>query len=415
VSVITHPERTGRRGGLALATLMLGAFVVGTAELVVVGVLPLVADDMHVSISTTGQVVTAYALGISLGGPILNALTTRLDRRFLAWLCLACYIGGNALAVAATGFGMMIAARFVTGSIHGLFIGVASVVAAGVVPPERKGRAMSMVFGGIAVATVVGIPLGTLVGQTVGWRATFAAIIVLGAVALLATLAFVPPVEGSGAGGIATQARCAFAPRVLAMLAVGVLLMAGQFAVFTYLTPFLEQVTGIPGGWVSAFLLAFGVASALGTFVGGPAADRSTTTTLWVGNALVIVMLAALYFASSTPILVALVLTAWGLLMFAILPSLQLRVISLAGAGGNLAATLSASAANAGIAAGAAVGGWVVAAHGVHALVLVGMLICGIALPASWAARWLAVPEEGTACRAAAPGVVEAAEGPVRA
>jgi MFS transporter, DHA1 family, inner membrane transport protein len=414
MSAITQLEGHRYRSQLALATLMLGAFVVGTAELVIVGVLPRVAEDMSVSISTTGQLVTAYALGISFGGPILNALTTRFGRRFLAWMCLSCYIAGNALAVVATGFGMLIAARFITGSIHGLFIGIASVVAAGIVPEERKGRAMSMVFGGIAVATVLGIPLGTLIGQTFGWRATFTGIIILGCLALMATLVFVPPVEGSGTGGFAEQARCAFAPRVLAMLAVGFTLMCGQFTVFTYLAPWLEDITNISGGLVSAFLLAFGIASAAGTFVGGLAADRSTTTTLWGGNTLVILALGLLFMVGSVPALVALVLGVWGLLMFAIFPSLQLRVISLAGVGGNLAATLSASAANAGIATGAVIGGWVVANHGVNPLVLVGLLICAIALPAAWGAQWLKAPEDGQDCRFVAPGVVESAEGPVR-
>jgi DHA1 family inner membrane transport protein len=414
MSVITQLEGHRYRSQLALTTLMLGAFVVGTAELVIVGVLPLVADDMSVSISTAGQLVTAYALGISFGGPILNALTTRFGRRVLAWMCLTCYIAGNALAVAASGFGMLVAARFITGSIHGLFIGVASVVAAGVVPEEKKGRAMSMVFGGIAVATVLGIPLGTLIGQTLGWRATFTGIIILGCLALLATLVFVPPVEGSGMGGLAEQARCAFAPRVLAMLAVGFTLMCGQFTVFTYLAPWLEDVTDISGGMISAFLLAFGVASAAGTFIGGMAADRSTSKTLWGGNVLVILALGLLYLVGSVPVLVALVLGVWGLLMFTILPSLQVRVIGLAGVGGNLAATLSASAANAGIAVGALIGGWVVSNHGVHPLVLVGLLISAIALPAAWATQWLRPPEAGQSCRFVAPGVVESTEGPVR-
>jgi DHA1 family inner membrane transport protein len=412
MSVITQLEQSRYRSQLALGTLMLGAFVVGTAELVVVGVLPLISEDMSVSISTAGQLVTAYALGIAFGGPVLNALTTRFGRRFLAWMCMSCYIAGNVLAVAAVNFGMLVAARFITGSIHGLFIGVASVVATGVVPAERQGRAMSMVFGGIAVATVLGIPLGTLIGQALSWQATFISIIILGSIALAATLLFVPPVEGSGQGGFRAQARCAFAPRVLAVMGVGYMLMAGQFAVFTYLAPFLEEVTGISGSLLSGFLFAFGIASAVGTFLGGLAADRSTTTTLWVGNALVIVTLAVLHLVGSVPVLVALVLVVWGLIMFAIFPPLQLRVISLAGIGGNLAATLSASAANAGIATGAVLGGWVVSAQGVDPIVLVGIVICGIALPAAWATKWLAVPTAGQECRLISPGVVKPADAP---
>src|ERR1044072_8183012 len=165
------------RNGLALASLALGSFVIGTAELVVVGILNLVAGDLGVSISTAGWVVTTYALGISLGGPIVSALTTRMSRLFLLRAALAIYVVGNLLAVVAANFGVLLVARVVTGSIHGLFIGVASMVAAGLVPAEKRGQAISMVFGGIAVATVLGVPLGTLIGQSMGWQGAFVGVI----------------------------------------------------------------------------------------------------------------------------------------------------------------------------------------------------------------------------------------------
>lgn len=193
------------RSNLALGTLGLGTFVMGTAELVVVGILNLIAQDMGVSISTAGQLVIAYALGISIGGPILTALTIRFGRRFQLWMSLAIYIAGNVLTVVAVAFSMFIVAQIVTGSIHGLFIGVAFAVAAGLVPPDRQGRAISIVIGGIAVSTVVGVPLGTLIGQAMGWQAAFIGIVVLGVVALASTLVFVPSVEGRGTGGFARR------------------------------------------------------------------------------------------------------------------------------------------------------------------------------------------------------------------
>lgn len=158
------------RGNLALGALALGAFAIGTAELVVIGILNLIAKDTAVSLSSAGQLITAYALGIAIGAPILTALTGRFGRRLVLRLSLVGFVAGNALAVGATSFHMLLLARVVTGSIHGLFIGVASVIAAGLVAPEHKGRAISMVFGGIAVSTVVGVPVGTLIGQTLGWR-----------------------------------------------------------------------------------------------------------------------------------------------------------------------------------------------------------------------------------------------------
>ena len=380
------------RSNLALGALALGSFVIGTAELVIVGILNLIADDLNVSISTAGQLVTGYALGISIGGPILTALTIRFGRRLLLLLSLAIYIAGNIVSVAAAGFGMLLAARIVTGSVHGLFIGVAFMVGAGLVPPDHRGRAVSMVFGGFSVATVLGVPLGTLIGQAMGWRATFVAVVILGVVALILTLVLIPPVELGGSRGAGAQARAAFAPRVLAMLGVGFLLLGGQFTALTYLSAFLGDITGISGQLISVFLLVFGIATAVGTFAGGRAADRGAATTLIVANTLLVLALALLYLIGSIPILVAVALAAWGLIGFGLVPSLQLRVITLAGRGGDLAATLGVSAVNLGIASGAVVGGWAGARWDVNATVVAATLICLVALPATWATRLLRAP-----------------------
>jgi MFS transporter, DHA1 family, inner membrane transport protein len=224
-------------------------------------------------------------------------------------------------------------------------------------------------------------------------------ILALGAVALAATLRCVPSVVGRGSGNFANQARAALAPRVMAMLGVGFLLLAGQFTAFTYLAPFLTDATGVSSGLVSAFLLAFGITSAVGTFLGGRAADRSASVTLIIANILLIVALAGVYLARETPGLVAVALAAWGLVGFGLVPAFQLRVISLAGPGGDLAATLGASAANAGIATGASIGGAVVAGSGVDAAVLVAVGLCALALPATWAAGYLRGPGEVRARR----------------
>ncbi|MFI5806359.1 MFS transporter [Streptomyces sp. NPDC051561] len=386
---------TAPRNKYALAVLGLGAFVIGTAELVVVGVLGLIASDLGVSVGTAGLLVTAYALGIALGGPLLTALTIKVPRRTLLWLALAVFIGGNLVAVAGGAFGMVVAARVLCGALHGLFIGSASAVATQLVAPERRGQAVGLVFGGIAVSTVFGVPLGTLVGQALGWRATFVGVVVLGVIALLATVSLVPPVRGTGSAGLGEQARHAFAPRVLVMLLAGLLLLGSQFTVFTYLAPFLEEVTGIGGGAVSAFLLVFGVFSAVGTFGGGRFADRNASNTLTVGAVILIAAIGALHLFGSNPVLVGLALAAWGLVGFGVTPALQLRVISLAGAGGDLAATLGASAVNAGIAVGAAVGGWALAAYGVGEVPLVALVGCAVALPVVWATRFLKVPGGG--------------------
>jgi MFS transporter, DHA1 family, inner membrane transport protein len=392
-TTIGPPPRS--RTNLALGALALGAFAIGTAELVVVGILDLIAKGTSVSVSTAGQLVTAYALGIAIGAPVLTALTGRFGRRMLLRLSLVAFIAGNGLAVAATNFHMLLLARVLTGSVHGLFIGVASVIAAGLVAPEHRGQAISMVFGGIAVSTVVGVPVGTLIGQALGWQAAFVAVSVLAVVALVASLLFIPPVAGRGRGKLGTQTHAAFAPRVLGMLGVGLLLMGAQFTAFTYLTPFLNRVTGVSGGLVSVFLLVFGLSAAAGTFIGGRAADHSATTTMVVANIVLVCALGALYLVGATPVLVLLALGAWGLAGFAIIPALQLRVINLAGTGGDLASTLGASAVNAGIAAGSLVGGAVLSRHGASAPLALATILCALAVPATWATRFLTPPLEG--------------------
>jgi DHA1 family inner membrane transport protein len=376
----------------ALSALGLGAFVVGTAELLVVGVLNLVAQDLGVSVSTAGMLVTGYALGISIGGPLLSAVTIRLDRRLLLWLSLLVYLAGNVLTLASGSFGMLLTSRILTGSVHGLFIGVAFAVAAGLVPRQRQGQAMAVVMGGITVSIVVGVPLGTLIGQAISWRAAFVVVVMLAAVALAAAILLVPRVAARGAGNFAAQAHAAFAPRVLAMLGVGLLLMGGQFTAFTYLEPYLENVTGISGGAVSGFLLIYGIAAAAGTFIGGRAADRSATVTLVAANALLLPALGLLYLLGSVPVAVAVVLAGWAIVGLGLVPALQLRVIGLAGEGADLAATLGVSAVNAGIAGGSLVGGAVVAGSGVHSVVLAALLVCAVALPASWATGLLVPP-----------------------
>jgi DHA1 family inner membrane transport protein len=382
-----------RRAHWGLAALGLGAFVVGTAELVIVGVLDSVAEDADVSVSTAGTLVTAYALGVAVGGPIVTALTSRFDRGRVLRVALATFVIANLITVIATGFGVIVATRFTTGAIHGLFIGAASMAAADLVEPERQGRALAVVFGGITISTVVGVPLGTLIGQQLGWRATFLAITILGAAVLALMLSVLPPVAAGRSGRSTTTARSALAPRVLAVLGVGALIIGGQVIVLTFMAPFLVDVTGVSGGTISVILCAFGVATAAGAMVGGWAADRNAAGTLVAANVALAAVLGLLYLAGPTPSMVALALIAWGLVGFGLVSTaLQLRVIRLAGCCGNLAASLGASAANVGIALGAVVGGMVVSGPGVREVAVVGAAILVLALPATVATRSLRPP-----------------------
>ncbi len=248
-----------------------------------------------------------------------------------------------------------------------------------------------MIISGIAVSAALGVPLGTLVGQTVGWRGSFLGIILLSVVALVATVASVPSVPRTG-GGVAGQARYAFAPRVLAVLLVNFLVFAAVYSALTYIVPFLNGVTGISGALISVFLLAYGLANAVGAFCGGRFADRSAARTLVVATAGAAACLLALYLAGAVAPLVALVMAAWGLFVGGMVPSLQFRVVSLAGPGGALASSLPGSAINVGIAAGSLAGGVAIGGSGVSAPVVTGLIIAVIAVPTAWATGFLKPP-----------------------
>jgi DHA1 family inner membrane transport protein len=379
------------RANLVLATLFLGMFVLGSAELLVVGVLNLIAADLRVSIPAAGTLVTAYALGLAIGGPLLAALTIRLDKRTVLLGALGLFILANLVAVLTASYGLFLAARVVAGAFQGVFIAAAFVVGISVVPPDRMGRAMSVVFSGVAVSAALGVPLGTLVGQALGWRGSFTAIVTLSVIALIATLALVPSVPSSG-GGVGDQARYAFAPRVLAVLVLNVLMFASLFAALTYIAPFLESVTGVPGALISVFLLAYGVATAVGSFGGGRFADRNAARTLIVATAGTAVCLLALYLVGAIPFLVVLVLLALGLFGMGGVPSLQYRIVSLAGPGGALAQSLPASAANVGIAFGSVAGGMAIGASTLSSAVLTGLAIAVIAVVLAWATSSLTPP-----------------------
>ena len=393
--MVSTADSTGQREvgqRLVLAVLGFGALVVGTAELLVVGVLDLVGNDLHVSIGTAGSLVTAYALGISIGGPLLTAATIRLSRKTLLVVALTLYVAGNLVAAGAANFGMLLAARIATGALHGLFIGLAFALAATLVPDAERGRAMAVVIGGITAAMIIGVPLGTLIGHALGWRAAFVAVSVLGAGAVVAAVALVPPVQVRAAASVREQAGDALAPRVLAMLGVAFMLLGAEFSAFTYLAPYLQGVTGISAGAVSGFLLVFGLAAAVGTYLGGRAADRDASFTLVLAASLLAAIFGLVYLVGGTPLPAGLLLVAWGVTGLGLVPALQLRIVSLGGRGGDLAATFGASAVNAGIAAGSLVGGRVVAHAGVHAVMLAAFFVSLLAVPATWAVRRSSTP-----------------------
>lgn len=366
---------TKRKTDIVLATLFFGVFVLGCAELLVVGMLDLISTDLDISIPTAGTLVTAYALGMAVGGPLFTALTIKLPRRAVLAGALVVFILANLAPVLIPDYGLFVVARAIDGAAQGLFVAVAFGVGTAIVPAERAGRAISIIISGVAVSAALGVPLGTAVGQSLGWRGSFLAIVLFSALVLVATMAIVPAVDSTDeAGGAAGQAKYAFAPRVLAVLVLNFLVFTSLYAALTYIVPFLREVTGVTGVMISVFLFAYGLANAVGSFSGGRFADRNSAGTLIVGTAGTAAAMLVLFFVGGSPILVAVMMLVWGLFAFIMVPSLQLRVVSLAGPGGELAQSLPASAVNVGVALGPIVGGAVLSTS-TSAPMLVGMFI----------------------------------------
>ncbi|MFD7660233.1 MFS transporter [Actinosynnema sp. NPDC059797] len=380
------------RANVVLVTLFVGSFVLGTAELLMVGVLNLIADDLHVSVPTAGTLVTAYALGVAIGGPLLTALTIRFDKRLILLGSALLFAAGNLVPVLTEDFVAFAAARAVTGSLHGLFVAVAFLVAMAVVPPERAGRAISVVFSGFAVSAAAGVPLGTLVGQALSWRDSFTAIVVLSALVCAVTAAVVPSLPATGGAGAGDQARHAFAPRVLAVLGLGLLMFASLYSALTYIVPFLEGVTGITGAMLSVFLLAYGVSTAVGSFGGGRFADSGAPRAMLVGCVGATAAMVVLLVGGSIAFLVIIALLTWGMFALGAVPAFQYRVLELAGPGSQLASSLPASAANAGIALGSVIGGVAIGGGSVSNAVVAGIVLGVITIPIAWATGFLKRP-----------------------
>lgn len=389
----TTPSR--RRVTLVLITLFLGTFTLGTAELGVVGMINLISDDLQVSLDTTGTLVTAYAIGLAIGGPVLAAVTIRVPRRPLLITTMIAYVAVTAIVALSPSFGIMFAGRLIAGAVQGLFVGVAFTIGLAVAPSERAGQAASAVIGGFAVSVAFGVPLGALLGQAVGWRGSFLVMVALATACLVAILLVVPQVPSTGSGGLSAQLRYAFAPRVLAILLLAVLMFAGQYAAFTYITPFLIDVTGVPDPIVSAFLLAYGVATAIGVFAAGRFVARAAPSMLILTTVVVLLCLVGLAVVGGVAVAVAVLLFVWGIFGFGFVPAAQYRIVDLAGPGKDLAATLPASATNAGIAIGALAGGWAVANISVASVMTVGAVIVGVAVPLAWLTMYLKPPAAG--------------------
>ena len=366
---------------LALFALTIAAYAIGTTEFVIVGLLPTVASDLQITLPIAGLIVSIYALGVTFGAPILTALTGKIERKPLLLGLMALFIAGNTMAAFAPSYELLLVARVLSAFAHGVFFSVGSTIAADLVPENRRASAIAMMFMGLTVAIVTGVPLGTFIGQTFGWRATFFAVAGLGAIAFIGIAALLPSTLSKAApASLLDQVRVLGSGRLLIVFAMTALGYGGTFVTFTFLAPMLQDVTGFAASSVSLVLVLYGLAIAAGNILGGRFADRNPVKALvWLFAAQAAVLVLFSFTAiSAIPALITLV--ALGFLSFANVPGLQLYVVQLArqhrpGAV-DVASALNIAAFNLGIAAGAWIGGLVVASPlGLTATPWVGALL----------------------------------------
>lgn len=346
---------------LALLALAVAAFGIGTTEFVIMGLLPDVARDLAVSIPHAGLLITGYALGVVFGAPILAIGTANMPRKATLLGMTLMFILGNVLCALAPNYATLMAARVVTALCHGAFFGIGSVVAAGLVAPNKRAQAIAMMFTGLTLANVLGVPLGTALGQYAGWRSTFWAVSVIGIVAALAQWLWLPKHIAMDKANLASEFKVLGKANVLLALGMSVLASTSLFSVFTYIAPILQDITGVSPHGVTVMLLLFGVGLTAGSMLGGRLADSRLLPSL-VGVALAVVMILAAFSQTSRAVIpAAITLVLWGIFAFALCPILQLLIIDQAHEAPNLGSTLNQSAFNLGNAAGAWIGGLVVA------------------------------------------------------
>ena len=364
-----------------LLALAVGAFGIGVTEFTPMGMLPLMAGDLGVSIPAAGLVVSAYALGVQVGAPLMTLAAARVPRRRLLVGLMAIFTLGNLLAAIADSYAMLVVARLVTALNHGAFFGIGSVVAAGLVPPERRAAAVASMFSGLTVATIGGVPLAAWVGEVLGWRAAFWGIAMIGAVAMLALRLALPELRVESRDDLRAELRALGRGPVLAALALTMVGFSAMFTLFTYIVPILRIETGATSLFVTAMLVLFGIGLTAGNWLGGRLADRSVDGTILGSLAAQIVVLALFAWGMQGEASAALLIVVWGIASFAIVPPLQMRVMDEAGAAPNLAAAMNIGAFNLGNAIGAAVGGGVIdAGLGYGAVPLAGAAMAALGL-----------------------------------
>lgn len=365
---------------LALLALAISSFCIGTTEFVVVGLLPSISGDLNVSITLAGLLVSGYALGVAFGAPILTTLSSKMSRKLLLNSLMIVFVAGNIIAALSSSFSLLLIARIVTSFSHGVFFSIASTIASDLVPENKKASAIALVFTGLTIATITGVPLGTYIGQQFGWRATFWCVAILGFIALIFTSILVPKnLKEALPISFSDQVKLITNGRLLLAFSITALGYGGTFVTFTFLSPILEKLTGYTPSSVSLLLLMYGVAIAIGNAIGGKAANKNPIKALFWMFIIQSIVLFILTFTAPFKILGTITVMVMGLFAFMNVPGLQAFVVQLAKryvpSAVDVASAINIAAFNLGIALGSFIGGIVVNSLGLLATPWVGALM----------------------------------------
>ncbi|MDH2235226.1 MFS transporter [Pigmentiphaga sp. GD03639] len=375
---------------LSLLALAAGAFGIGTTEFIIMGLLTQVSTDLGISLPTAGTLISGYAIGVAVGAPVLTLLTRTWPRKRLLLSLMLIFIAGNVAAAAAPGYGWLMAARMLTSLTHGTFFGVGAVVATGLVPPHKRASAIALMFSGLTLATLLGVPAGAWIGQHFGWRSAFAAVAMVGVAAYVILAWFVPRDQGRPQLAPLGQELAVLGRiQVWAGLGITVFGFAGVFALYTYIEPLLKQVTAMSDNLVAVTLLLFGAGLAAGNLLGGRMADRGVMQALLLTTAALMAALALGPWAFGQPLAAMAYTIVLGTVAFATVAPMQMRVLQQAGpAGATLVSSLNIAAFNLGNALGAWVGGLALSGLGLVSVGWAGAALTGVGLLlALWSAR----------------------------
>ncbi|WP_441002921.1 MFS transporter [Pseudocolwellia agarivorans] len=371
---------------LALLALALSAFAIGTTEFVIVGLLPTMAQDLSISIPSAGLLVSLYALGVAIGAPVLTAFTSKWNRKNVLLSVMGLFVIGNLVAWQAPSFEALVIARILTGFAHGVFFSIGSTIATSLVPKEKGASAIAIMFTGLTVALVTGVPLGTYIGQVFGWEATFLTVSILGLLAMIGSAILVPSnLKQAKPTNLAAQVKVLTHPRLLLVYAITAIGYGGTFIAFTYLAPILNEVTGFESSSVGLILLVYGISVAVGNIWGGKMADNfgpiKALTIIFSGLAGILLVL---NFTAYNPVAAVITILVWGAFAFGNVPGLQVYIVKLAEKytpdAVDVASGLNIAAFNVGIAIGAWGGGIIVEEHGLMNTPWVGAVVVLIAL-----------------------------------